>query len=453
MMKKHSSAKDLTSGSPMRLILGFFVPLLLGLLFQQFYSMVDTVVVGKYLGVDALAGVGSTGSVNFLVLGFCIGVCSGFAIPVAQKFGEKDMEGLRRYVGNILWLSVIASVVMTGVTVLLCKKILLWTNTPEEVFSQAYDYIVIIFWGIPVTILYNTLSGIIRSLGDSRSPLFFLVFSSLLNVGLDLLCIIRFQMGVAGAAWATVLSQLISGLLCLGYMLWRFDMLRLDRDALKFRGDYVKRLCGMGIPMGLQYSITAIGCLILQAAVNSLGPVSIAAMTAGGKVGNLMCCPLDAMGGTMATYGGQNLGAGRLDRIRRGLKDCILLGVVYSVIAFVVLWFFGDNLSMLFLDAGETEILRKSQEFLVLNSAFYIPLALVNIIRFLIQSIGYSQMAVFAGVFEMVARSGVSLLLVPVIGYTAVCIASPAAWILADCFLIPAYILGMKKLRREMEAA
>lgn len=453
MMKKHSSAKDLTSGSPMRLILGFFVPLLLGLLFQQFYSMVDTVVVGKYLGVDALAGVGSTGSVNFLVLGFCIGVCSGFAIPVAQKFGEKDMEGLRRYVGNILWLSVIASVVMTGVTVLLCKKILLWTNTPEEVFSQAYDYIVIIFWGIPVTILYNTLSGIIRSLGDSRSPLFFLVFSSLLNVGLDLLCIIRFQMGVAGAAWATVLSQLISGLLCLGYMLWRFDMLRLDRDALKFRGDYVKRLCGMGIPMGLQYSITAIGCLILQAAVNSLGPVSIAAMTAGGKVGNLMCCPLDAMGGTMATYGGQNLGAGRLDRIHRGLKDCILLGVVYSVIAFVVLWFFGDNLSMLFLDAGETEILRKSQEFLVLNSAFYIPLALVNIIRFLIQSIGYSQMAVFAGVFEMVARSGVSLLLVPVIGYTAVCIASPAAWILADCFLIPAYILGMKKLRREMEAA
>lgn len=453
MMKKHSSAKDLTSGSPMRLILGFFVPLLLGLLFQQFYSMVDTVVVGKYLGVDALAGVGSTGSVNFLVLGFCIGVCSGFAIPVAQKFGEKDMEGLRRYVGNILWLSVIASVVMTGVTVLLCKKILLWTNTPEEVFSQAYDYIVIIFWGIPVTILYNTLSGIIRSLGDSRSPLFFLVFSSLLNVGLDLLCIIRFQMGVAGAAWATVLSQLISGLLCLGYMLWRFDMLRLDRDALKFRGDYVKRLCGMGIPMGLQYSITAIGCLILQAAVNSLGPVSIAAMTAGGKVGNLMCCPLDAMGGTMATYGGQNLGAGRLDRIHRGLKDCILLGVVYSVIAFVVLWFFGDNLSMLFLDVGETEILRKSQEFLVLNSAFYIPLALVNIIRFLIQSIGYSQMAVFAGVFEMVARSGVSLLLVPVIGYTAVCIASPAAWILADCFLIPAYILGMKKLRREMEAA
>ena len=453
MMKKHSSAKDLTSGSPMRLILGFFVPLLLGLLFQQFYSMVDTVVVGKYLGVDALAGVGSTGSVNFLVLGFCIGVCSGFAIPVAQKFGEKDMEGLRRYVGNILWLSVIASVVMTGVTVLLCKKILLWTNTPEEVFSQAYDYIVIIFWGIPVTILYNTLSGIIRSLGDSRSPLFFLVFSSLLNVGLDLLCIIRFQMGVAGAAWATVLSQLISGLLCLGYMLWRFDMLRLDRDALKFRGDYVKRLCGMGVPMGLQYSITAIGCLILQAAVNSLGPVSIAAMTAGGKVGNLMCCPLDAMGGTMATYGGQNLGAGRLDRIHRGLKDCILLGVVYSVIAFVVLWFFGDNLSMLFLDAGETEILRKSQEFLVLNSAFYIPLALVNIIRFLIQSIGYSQMAVFAGVFEMVARSGVSLLLVPVIGYTAVCIASPAAWILADCFLIPAYILGMKKLRREMEAA
>ena len=395
---KKTTAKDLTTGSPTRLILGFVFPLVLGLLFQQFYSMVDTVIVGKVLGVNALAGVGSTGSVNFLVLGFCIGVCTGFAIPVAQKFGEKDDEGLRRYVGNMLWICIGFAVVLTVLTVVLCKNILIWTNTPDEVFHEAYDYIVIIFWGIPVTILYNTLSGIIRSLGDSKTPLYFLVFSSLLNVALDLLLILV-------------------------------------------------------IPMGLQYSITAIGCLILQAAVNTLGAVSIAAMTAGGKVGNLMCCPLDAMGSTMATYGGQNLGAGRLDRIHKGLKSCLVMGCIYSVLAFIILWFFGRELSMLFLDKGETEILDGAREFLVLNSAFYIPLAFVNIVRFMIQGIGFSKLALFAGVFEMIARSAVSLLLVPVFGYMAVCLASPAAWIMADCFLVPAYFYAMRTLKKAMPDA
>ena len=450
---KKTTAKDLTTGNPTRLILGFFFPLVLGLLFQQFYSMVDTMIVGKTLGVNALAGVGSTGSVNFLVLGFCIGVCTGFAIPVAQKFGEKDEQGLRRYVGNMIWICVAFSVVLTVATVALCRNILIWTNTPDEVFREAYDYIVIIFLGLPVTILYNTLSGIIRSLGDARTPLYFLVFSSLLNVALDLLLILVIPMGVAGAAWATVISQLVSGILCLLFMAKRFPILHLSRDDMKLRGSYAGRLCAMGIPMGLQYSITAIGCLILQAAVNTLGAVSIAAMTAGGKVGNLMCCPLDAMGSTMATYGGQNLGAGRLDRIHKGLKSCLVMGCIYSVIAFVILWFFGRELSMLFLDRGETEILNGAREFLVLNSAFYIPLAFVNIVRFIIQGIGFSKLALFAGVFEMIARSAVSLLLVPVFGYAAVCLASPAAWILADCFLIPAYCYAMRTLKKAMADA
>ena len=433
---KKTTAKDLTTGNPTRLILGFFFPLVLGLLFQQFYSMVDTMIVGKTLGVNALAGVGSTGSVNFLVLGFCIGVCTGFAIPVAQKFGEKDEQGLRRYVGNMIWICVAFSVVLTVATVALCRNILIWTNTPDEVFREAYDYIVIIFLGIPVTILYNTLSGIIRSLGDARTPLYFLVFSSLLNVALDLLLILVIPMGVAGAAWATVISQLVSGILCLLFMAKRFPILHLSRDDMKLRGSYAGRLCAMGIPMGLQYSITAVGCLILQA-----------------EVGNLMCCPLDAMGSTMATYGGQNLGAGRLDRIHKGLKSCLVMGCIYSVIAFVILWFFGRELSMLFLDRGETEILNGAREFLVLNSAFYIPLAFVNIVRFMIQGIGFSKLALFAGVFEMIARSAVSLLLVPVFGYAAVCLASPAAWILADCFLIPAYCYAMRTLKKAMPDA
>ena len=242
----------------MKLILGFMLPMLLGLLFQQFYNMVDTIVVGQFLGVNALAGVGSTGSVNFLVLGFCMGVCAGFAIPVAQKFGEKDFDGLRKFVGNTIWLGIGFAAVMTTATCLLCGNILHWMNTPDTVFKEAYDYIFVIFLGIPVTFLYNILSGFIRSLGDSKSPVVILIISSILNVGLDLLFILVFDMGVAGAGWATVLAQLISGIACLVYMIKRFDILHLSRKDLKPDAYSMSRLCAMGVPMGLQYSITAI---------------------------------------------------------------------------------------------------------------------------------------------------------------------------------------------------
>ena len=246
-----STVKDLTVGSPMKLILSFMLPLLFGLLFQQFYSMVDTVVVGKFLGVDALAGVGSTGSINFLVLGLCNGVCAGFAIPVAQKFGQKDFEGLRRFVGNMIWLSIAIALVVTLVTTTLCASILRWMDTPEETFAHAYNYIWVIFLGIPATMLYNLLSGIIRSLGDSKTPLVFLILSSLLNVALDVLFIVGFRMGVAGAGWATLLSQLISGLLCLVFIIRRFPLLHLSRDDLRLRKVYALHLMNMGLPMGL----------------------------------------------------------------------------------------------------------------------------------------------------------------------------------------------------------
>ena len=273
-----STVKDLTVGSPMKLILSFMLPLLFGLLFQQFYSMVDTVVVGKFLGVDALAGVGSTGSINFMVLGLCNGICAGFAIPVAQKFGQKDFEGLRRFVGNMIWLGTVIALIVTLATTTLCASILRWMDTPEETFSFAYDYIWVIFLGIPATMLYNLLSGIIRSLGDSRTPLYFLIFSSLLNVALDLLFIVRFHMGVSGAGAATLLSQLVSGLLCLGYMAKNFPILHLSHGDLMPDKRYIRHLLAMGLPMGMQYSITAIGSILLQTSVNTLGSSAMAAM-------------------------------------------------------------------------------------------------------------------------------------------------------------------------------
>ena len=438
--------KDMTKGSPMRLILGFAVPLLFGLLFQQFYSMVDTIIVGHYLGVEALAAVGATGSVNFLIIGFCMGVCNGFALPIAQEFGAGNAPKLRRFVANGVWLSVIFAVVMTVVVSLLCRSILQWMRTPENIIDGAYDYIIIIFIGIPVVFLYNVTAAIIRSLGDSRTPVIFLVMAAVLNIFLDLLLIIVIPMGVAGAAVATVLSQAIAGVCCLIYMCRKYPILHLSKEEWKWNGECVARLCNMGIPMGLQYSITAIGSVILQSAVNGIGSDAVAAVTAGSKVSMLLMCPFDAMGSTMATYGGQNIGAGDLDRVGKGLKSCTLLGLLYSLIAVGVVFTLGHVLLLLFLDAGETVILANAYTFIRVNVLFYFPLALVNIVRFLIQGMGFSKLAVFAGAFEMLARGLAGFVLVPAFGFPAVCFANPLAWIFADIFLIPAYFLVKKKM-------
>lgn len=441
--------KDMTDGSPMKLILSFMLPLLLGLLFQQFYNMVDTMVVGKSLGVDALAGVGSTGSLNFLVLGMAIGICTGFAIPVAQKFGQRDFDGLRKFVGNMIWLGVISAAVLTAVTTVNCKTFLHWMNTPEDTFSYAYDYIFLIFLGIPATMLYNILSGIIRSLGDSKTPLFFLIFSSLLNVALDLWFITGLNMGVAGAGLATVLSQLISGILCLVYMISHFPMLHLRREDLIPDRRYLRKLLSMGLPMGLQYSITAVGSILLQTSVNGLGSAAMAAIAAGTKVTGFVVCPFDALGTTAATFAGQNIGAGKPNRVRDGVRDGTILGVIYSVVILLVVKWWGGNLTALFLDPGDLraieEVIPLSRQYLVINALFYVPLLLVNLLRFSIQGLGYSGLAVISGVSEMIARGVFGLSLVPLLGYDAVCYASPAAWVMADLFLIPAYFWCLKR--------
>ncbi len=441
-----SVTKDMTIGSPMKLILQFCIPLFFGMLFQQFYNMMDTIIVGKFLGVHALAAVGATGSINFMVIGFCMGVCNGFAIPVAQQFGAKDFHSLRKYVANSVWLSAAFAGVMTVAVCLLCKQILGWMRTPADIMDGSYAYIFVIFLGIPATYLYNLLSGIIRSMGDSKSPLVFLVLSSVLNIILDLVMILVFHMGVAGAAWATVISQAVSGIICLVYMVKRFEILRISKEEWRLEARYVGVLCNMGIPMGLQYSITAIGSVILQAAVNSLGSLAVAAVSTSTKISMFFCCPFDAMGSTMATYAGQNVGAGKLKRVSEGIKSTSVLGLVYSVAACGVLVLFGSKIALLFLDASETGILENVQMLLTANSAFFFPLALVNIVRFTIQGMGFSRFAILAGVCEMVARGVVGLGLVPVFGYLAVCFASPVAWIFADLFLVPAYLYLRKKL-------
>ena len=448
---RKSEMRDMTKGNVFNIILGFAIPLLLGMLFQQFYSMVDTIIVGKYLGVSALASVGSTGSINFMIIGFCMGVCNGFAIPVAQKFGAGNFKKLRKYVFNSGFLAIVFSVVMTLIVCVFCRQILIAMRTPEDIIQGAYSYIYVIFLGIPATYLYNLLSGIIRSLGDSKTPLFFLIISSIINIILDLFLIIYMHMGVAGAAWATVIAQAVSGILCLIYMRKKYSVLKFESDELKIDGYCIRRLCYMGVPMGLQYSITAIGSVILQAAVNGLGSIIVAAVTAAGKISMFLCCPFDALGSTMATYTGQNIGAGKLERISEGIKKSMIIGSVYSIVALMISVFFGKSLALLFVNENEIEILAKVSENLIIVAVFYIPLCIVNVVRFTIQGMGYSTFAILAGVCEMIARALCGFILVPIFGYVAVCLASPVAWIFADAFLIPAYKYVINKSKCEMK--
>lgn len=439
----------------MKLILGFAVPTLFGLLFQQMYSMVDTMIVGKLLGAKALAAVGATGSINFLIIGFCMGVCSGFAIPVAREMGAGEHGTMRRYVANGAYLSVAFALVTTAATCLLCRGILTAMDTPEDIFADSYRYIFIIFAGIPATYLYNLLAGVIRSLGDSRTPVYFLALSSVLNIGLDVALILWGGMGVAGAAVATVASQAVSGLACLWYVRRRFPILRVSRAERGLDGKLCRDLCAMGVPMGLQYSVTAIGSIVLQSAVNGLGSLYVAATAAGAKLYGFLACPFDAMGGAMATYCGQNVGAGKLDRLGKGIFDCSALGFVYSLAAFGTMLAFAPACAMWFIDSGEGEqlplLVDLVSRYVRVGTGFFFPLALVNIVRFSIQGMGYSVFAILSGVLEMVARAVVGHWFVPVFGYGAACFASPAAWICADLFLIPACLLCIRRLRRNQD--
>ena len=451
MKKSSSPAKDLTVGSPMKLILGFAFPMFLGLLFQQFYSLVDTMIVGKYLGVDPFAGVGSTGSLNFIVIGFCMGLCSGFSVPISQSFGAKDFPLLRKMVTNSVWLCTFFSVVITTLMLLFCRPVLTWMNTPENIFEYAYIYIFIIFAGIPCTILYNMTAAILRALGDSKSPIIFLAISSAINIGLDLLLIIVFRMAVDGAALATVVSQGVSGVISIIYIKKKFDILAMEKGDWKLERHLAGKLTGVGIPMGLQYSITGIGSVILQTAVNGLGSIYVASMTAGSKINIFLACPFDALGQTMAPYAGQNIGARKLDRVGKGLRAACIIGFIVSGLMVIVVKLFGDQLTMLFLDEKDPVIMQNSTQFLIIVSAFYCLLTLVNTVRFTIQGMGFSSLAIIAGVMEMIARGIAGMLLVPAFGYLGACYSSPLAWLLADAFLIPAFFLCKRKVARQLE--
>lgn len=441
-----SQSKDMTVGAILPLLFNFTMPLLLGNLLQQTYSLVDAAIVGKFLGINALASVGASTSVVFLILGFCNGCCGGFGIPVAQKFGAHDYRTMRRLVAVSLKLAGIMSVAITLVTCLLCSFILEWMQTPDNISEDAYYYLLITFIGIPCTFYYNLLSSILRALGDSKTPFWFLLFSTVLNILLDLLCIVVLKWGVAGAAIATVFSQGVSAVLCYLYMYLKFEILRTTPADRRFRPELARQLIYIGAPMGLQFSITAIGSIMLQSSNNALGTACVAAFTAAMRIKMFFLCMLESLGIAMATYCGQNYGAGKPLRIWQGVKVASGMMVVYVLLVNLILWTSSEKFALLFVDPAETEIIADTALFLHVSASFFPVLGLLCILRYSIQGAGYTRLAMFSGVSEMIARILVSLVAVPMWGFWAVCFGDPTAWVFADLFLIPAFIYVYRRL-------
>lgn len=435
---------DMTTGSPMKIIFNFTLPIFIGNVFQQFYNMADAVIVGKFVGNKALAAVGSTGTIMFLIYGFVVGMTAGFTVLTAQKFGAGDMPAMRRTVVGASFLSLVVGLVLTAAFMVFMKPWLVLMHTPEDIFADAYAYIMIISAGILAQMLYNLLASILRALGNSRVPLYFLILAALLNIVLDLVLIIVFHMGAAGAAVATVISQGISGVLCLFYIIRKVPLLRLTRDDRHLSGDLLRTQIRIGIPMALQYSITAVGTMMVQSALNILGSTLVAAYTAAGKIEQIVTQAYVAMGTTMATYGAQNMGAGDVSRIRQGFKASTIIGIIYAVVSAVLVMTVGKYMTYLLVSEDVALIMDSVNTYLICVGIFFIPLAIVNIYRNGIQGLGYGLLPMMAGVAELVGRGAVAVIAAGRKSYLGVCLASPAAWILASLLLIGMYYYVVK---------
>ncbi|MBQ8637825.1 MAG: MATE family efflux transporter [Lachnospiraceae bacterium] len=442
---------DMTKGSPLKLILKFLFPVLLGNLFQQFYNMADTIIVGRFVGPQALAAVGATGTISFFILGFMMGITTGFTVLTAQRFGAGDYEGVRKSVGNAFVLSAVVTVIMTVLSVAGMDWILEIMQTPDDIFEMSKSYITIICGGLVFTILYNLAASVLRAVGNSRVPLYFLILSATLNIILDLVFIIVFHWGVAGAAAATVISQGVSGFLCLIYLLTKIDFLKLKKEHFALDRNGAMNQIRIGVPMALQFSITAIGTMMVQAALNMLGSTIVAAYTAACKVEQLVTTAFQAMGATMATYSAQNWGVHSVDRLRRGSKTAVAISCIYSIVIYGVVNLILPYATALFFDGDITEVIGYVRTYIMICGIFFIPLGLIFIYRNLLQGCGYTLIPTLGGVVELVSRGIFAFLAAQAHSYTGVCIANASAWCTAGIYLWIAYLFIMRGIIRKDE--
>lgn len=445
---KNQTMNDMTAGNPVKLIIWFMVPMCLGNVFQQFYNIADSIIAGKFLGVDALAAIGSTGSLMFLVTGWITGISSGFAILVAQWFGARKYDRMRHYVAMSVYLVVGIVIMMTVGLIIANEPILRLMNTPGVLMPDVRGYMGVIYAGLIVTAAYNSLAAVLRALGDSKTPLYFLIISAVINVFLDIIFITCFHTGVIGCGYATVIAQGISALLCFVYICRKFPILHLKKADFRVSLDSMKKLLALGIPMGLQFSITAIGTIIVQGAVNIYGAVHMAGFAAGAKIQNLIACIYIAFGATIATYVGQNWGAGKLDRVKKGVWYTQLMILLSSALMMVVIFFFGKYMVLMFVASSEKGVINAAVVYFTAVFWCYPFLGSIFVYRNALQGMGFGLVPMLGGVFELAARALVVTLVAGRASYFGVCLSDPAAWLAALIPIVPYYFYKMAKVKR-----
>ena len=440
---------DLTAGKPLRKIILFTIPIFIGNVFQQLYSMVDAIIVGQTINNDALAGVGATGAISFLIIGFVQGLTAGFAVKTSQLFGAKDEEGVRRSIASSILLGAGLTVVLTAVSVVTTMPLLKLMQTPDDIIGYSYDYIVTIYWGLIATVFYNLGSSVLRAIGDSRTPLVFLVVAAVLNVGLDFLFIVAFKMGVAGAGWATVLSQGVSAIGCFAFLFARFKRFRIRGKHFANPLMFYWQHMAIGLPMALQFSITSIGMMVQQTALNKLGSVAVTAYTAASKIDNLATQSLYALGSTVATYCGQNYGAGQFSNIRKGVRYSMAIGVVCALVGLAFVTLGAEPMTKLFSSDVTDEIMDMSKQYLLWQGGFYIFLAIIFVYRDALQGIGRSALTMVGGMLEVAGRVVASLVFAKHFGFAGICASNPTAWVFVDIFLVIAYVVILHRILKK----
>ncbi len=437
--------RDLTQGAPLKEIILFTIPLLFGNVFQQLYSFFDTLIVGRTLGIKALAGVGATGPMIFFIIGFLFAYTQGLTIITAQRFGAKDYAGVRKSFTTSIILCLFTTLLFTLITVPLAGPVLQIMHTPSDIYNEAYIYMFISYLGLGTILFYNLLSNVIRALGDSKTPLYFLIIASILNIVLDLYFILSLHWGVAGAAIATVLSQGVSAVLCAFYMFKKFPILKLRKEDWKFDKEFAMEHLKIGFPMGIQMSVLTIGIIAVQFALNTLGSISIAAFTTAVRIDQLFSQSLVTLGATAATFTAQNFGAGKLKRIKEGAKASMFLVVTMSVIAAVLIIGLGETLVGLFLDKPDEQVVSLAMQYLHIIVIFYVFLGTLILFRNVLQGMGKVKAPLISGLAELVARTAAAFILCSYMGYLGVCLATPLAWIFAAIVLFTGYRIALKK--------
>ena len=440
------AVKDLTVGEPARLILYFTLPLLAGNVFQQLFGFVDTLIVGRFLGVEALAAVGCTGPLMFLMLGFCFGMTSGFSICTGQRFGAKDFDGVRKSAAFCIELSLVASIILAIIGVIFCRDLLIAMDTPPEILDGAYSFIVIIYGGVVMFIFQQMLTNLIRALGDSKMPTVIQATTLCINILLEPIAIIALGLGIPGSAGATIVALLLGNILCIIYIKKRVPYLHVRREDFSFDKEFLLEHLRIGLPMGFQSSIIAIGAVVLQIALNGLGSVAVAAFAAAHRVDGIAVMPMMLFGVAMAAYTAQNFGAKKFERIVDGVKKCVLMSCSFSILVAVFNIYLGAEMIELFVGSEAQQVVEYGRLFLIITGLSYWALALLFIFRFTLQGLGKSFVPTLAGIVELVMRIAAAIFLVDWLGFLGACLAAPMAWIGGLLPLAIAFFMTARKL-------